>query len=129
MSLLAVALIALAAGLTSCNKVESQIFDLSYDAGDLGDGTAMAYELTYKPIFIAEIAKVAPPVSESGTTFMLNSTEKKAKADVKAAFEKASELAQKDAGEGSMYKGLKVILQYSNGSNLNKVDFLEYTFK
>ena len=77
---------------TSCNNdtVESQIFDLSYVKGDLGDGDALLYETTYAPIFMEEIGKVARPTTESGRTFMVNATEKKAKADVKAAFDKAA---------------------------------------
>ena len=117
---------------TSCNNdtVEGQIFDLSYDKGDLGDGDAMLYETTYAPIFMEEIGKVAKPTTESGRTFMVNATEKKAKADVKAAFDKAADEAQKltDKSEFKL-TGLKVILEHSTASNQNKKEFATYTFK
>lgn len=129
MSLMAVAMIAIAAGMSSCSeKVESQIFDLGYEVGNLGSGTATAFELNYKPIFIEEISKVAPEVRDC--TFMLNnSSEKKAKADVKVAFDAAVVKAQERAGQKSIIEGVKVHLKYSNATNHNPVDFLEYTFK
>ena len=117
---------------TSCNNgtVESQIFDLSYVKGDLGDGDALLYETTYAPIFMEEIGKVARPTTESGRTFMVNATEKKAKADVKAAFDKAADEAQKLADERDVkLTGLKVILEHSTASNQNKKEFATYTFK
>jgi len=130
MSLMAIMVMALAAGFTSCNeKVESQIFDLSYDAGDLGNGTAMSYEQNYKPIIIAALSKVAKPVTEGGTTFMLNTTQGAAQKVMKEAFENGTSAAQKAAGEPSIFQGLKVILKYSTTSNQTPVDFLEYTFK
>jgi len=128
MSMMAVAMIAIAAGMSSCSeKVESQIFDLGYVVGNLGSGTATAFELYYKPIFIDEISKVAPEVADC--TFMLNSSEKKAKADVKVAFDAAVAKAQEQAGQKSIIEGVKVHLKYSNATNHNPVDFLEYTFK
>jgi hypothetical protein len=117
---------------TSCNNdtVESQIFDLSYEKGDLGDGDAALYETTYLPIFMAEIGKVAQPATESGRTFMVNATEKKAKADVKAAFDKAASEAQKLNDQSDIkLTGLKVILEHSTASNQNKKEFATYTFK
>ena len=117
---------------TSCNNgtVEGQIFDLSYDKGDLGDGDAVLYETTYLPIFMAEIGKVAQPTTESGRTFMVNATEKKAKADVKAAFDKAASEAQKLNDQSDVkLTGLKVILEHSTASNQNKKEFATYTFK
>ena len=117
---------------TSCggNTVESQIFDLSFDKGDLGDGDVILYQTTYAPIFIREISKVAQPATEAGTTFMVDATEKKAKSDVKAAFDKAADEAQKlnDKSDVSL-KGLKVILEHSTASNQNKKEFCTYTFK
>lgn len=130
MSLMAVLVIALAAGLSSCSeKVESQIFDLGYDAGDLGDGTAMLYERTYKPIIIQALSKVAQPVTESGTTFMINTTPTPAKKAMQEAFEQGTAAAQKTAGDESLLKGLKVTLEYSSGSNPQKVMLSEYIFK
>lgn len=117
---------------TSCNNdtVEGQIFDLSYDKGDLGDGDALLYETTYAPIFMEEIGKVAKPATESGRTFMVNATEKKAKADVKAAFDKAAADAQKLNDQRDVkLTGLKVILEHSTASNQNKKEFATYTFK
>ena len=117
---------------TSCNNgtVESQIFDLSYEKGDLGNGDALLYETTYAPIFMAEIGKVAQPTTESGRTFMVNATEKKAKADVKAAFDKAAADAQKLNDQSDVkLTGLKVILEHSTASNQNKKEFATYTFK
>ena len=45
-------------GFTACNEtVESQIFDLGYDASALESGDAMLYQLTYEQLFIDEIAR------------------------------------------------------------------------
>ena len=56
MSLMAVAVIALAATMTSCKQeVESQIFDLSFDGEAVESGDRMIYQNTYEPIFIEEI--------------------------------------------------------------------------
>lgn len=119
-------------GFTACNEtVESQIFDLGYDASALESGDAVLYQLTYEQLFIDEISKVAKPVTESGKTFMINSTETKAKAEVKAAFEAASIAAQK-LNDASPVKltGLKVTLKHSNSKNSgNPADFCEYIFK
>ena len=117
---------------TSCNNgtVESKIFDLSYVKGDLGDGDALLYETTYAPIFMEEIGKVARPTTESGRTFMVNATETKANADVKAAFDKAASEPQKLNDQSDVkLTGLKVILEHSTASNQNKKEFATYTFK
>lgn len=119
-------------GFTACNEtVESQIFDLGYDASALESGDAMLYQLTYEQLFIDEISKVAKPVTESGKTFMINSTETKAKAEVKAAFETASIAAQALNDKADIkLKGLKVTLKHSNSKNSgNPADFCEYVFK
>ena len=129
-SLATVCLLALTLCFTSCNEsVESQIFDLSFDDSAVEQGEIMIYQLTYEPIFIEELGKVAAPVTVGSRTFMVNTTEKKAKADVKAAFDTAAKKAQDKAGEPSSIKGMKVILQYSNGSHPQPVDFTDYTFK
>lgn len=116
---------------TSCNeKVESQIFDLGYEVGDLGAGTAQLYESTYKPMIIEALSKVAQPVTESETTFMINnSTPAAAKQVMKGAFDNGTAAAQKLAGDESLLKGLKVTLKHSTASTHQPVDFLEYTFK
>jgi len=61
---------------------------------------------------------------------MVNATEKKAKADVKAAFDKAADEAQKLNDQSNIsLKGLKVILEHSTASKQNKKEFCTYTFK
>lgn len=119
-------------GFTACNEtVESQIFDLGYDASALESGDAMLYQLTYEQLFIDEISKVAKPVTESGKTFMINSTETKAKTSMKAAFEAASIAAQALNDKAAIkLTGLKVTLKHSNSKNPgNPADFCEYVFK
>ena len=119
-------------GFTACNEtVESQIFDLGYDASKLESGDAMLYQVTYEQLFIDELSKVTKPVTESGKTFMINSTETKAKAEMKVAFDAASVAAQK-LNDASPVKltGLKVTLKHSNSKNSgNPSDFCEYVFK
>jgi len=117
---------------TACNEtVESQIFDLGYDASALESGDAMLYQLTYEQLFINELSKVAKPVTEGGKTFMINSTETKAKAEMKAAFEAASIAAQTLNDKAAIkLTGLKVTLKHSNSKNpQNPSEFCEYTFK
>lgn len=116
---------------TACNEsVESQIFDLSFDASATATGNAMLYQMTYEPIIIDALSKVAQPVTEGSKTFMLNSTPTAAKKLVKEAFDGATAAAQKAAGDApSSIEGIKVMLHYSSGSNQQKVLFAEYTFK
>jgi len=117
---------------TACNEtVESQIFDLGYDASALESGDAMLYQLTYEQLFINELSKVAKPVTEGGKTFMINSTETKAKAEMKAAFETASIAAQALNDKAAIkLTGLKVTLKHSNSKNpQNPSEFCEYIFK
>lgn len=119
-------------GFTACNEtVESQIFDLGYDASKLESGDAMVYQQIYEPLFINELSKVAKPVTEGGKTFMINSTETKAKAEMKAAFEAASISAQTLNDKADIkLTGLKVTLKHSNSKNpQNPSEFCEYIFK
>lgn len=126
-----VCMVAMIAGFTSCNQtVETQIFDLSFDQGDLKSGEVAAYQLLYEPIFIAEISKVAEKRENTNTFLINNSTEKKAKSDVKAAFELATVEAQKVADDAVIsMKGMTVILKHSTVSKQTPKDFLTYTFK
>jgi uncharacterized lipoprotein YehR (DUF1307 family) len=129
--LLAVCVMALAAGLTSCKEeIETQIFDLSFDGTAVEQGDIMNYQANYEPIFILEIAKVAPQPGEDTRTFMVNTTENKAKTDVKKAFDDAAAKAQAKAGTPSSLKGLKVILKYSTATKnaQNPVEFATFTF-
>ena len=132
MSLMAICVMALAAGFCACEheKTETQIFDLGFNSDAVEPGEAMVYQNVYEPIIIEALKSIAIQPSEEGKTFMINnSTEKKAKAAAKAAFDSATAAAQKAAGTPSAIKGLKVTLKYSNTSNPNPVDYLEYTFK
>ena len=131
MSLMAVAVMALAAGLTSCNEqVESQIFDLTFDGEAVQQGDRMNYQVNYEPIFIEEIGKVAALAAPDAKTFMVSTTENKAKADVQKALDAAAEKAQAKAGTPSSLKGLKVILMYSTVKTAqNPAEFATYTFK
>ena len=116
-------------GFNSCSEsVESQIFDLTYDVSAVEQGEIMIYQQTYQQIFAAEIAKVAKPATETGYTYMINSSEKNAKATVENAFNKAIAEVEKLYVAGSL-KGLKVIVNYSNASNQKAVAWLTYTFK
>ena len=119
-------------GFTACNEpVESQIFDLGYDASKVESGDTMLYQLTYEQLFITELSKVVQPASEGSKTFILNSTETKAKAEMKAAFNVASAAAQalNDKADVKL-TGLKVTLKHSNSKNpQNPSDFCEYVFK
>lgn len=131
-NLTAVCLMIFGVGMTSCTNtetLESQIFDLTYDDSNVEQGEITIYQLNYEPIFIQEISKVAKPTIEGGKTFMVNASEKKAKDDVKAAFDAAAKQAQSKAGDPSSIKGLKVVLKYSTASNQKQVDFVNYTFK
>ena len=120
-------------GFTACNNdpVESQIFDLSFDGSKVEEGEIMAYQLTIEPIFIEAINKVAPQASPTSKTFMVNSTEKKAKADVEAAFRSAAAQAQKVSDDATIRAtGIKTILKHSNSKNPSSPKvFIEYTFK
>ncbi len=131
MSLMAVTVMALAATMTSCKQeVESQIFDLSFDGEAVESGDRMIYQNTYEPIFIEEIDKVAKQAAPDSRTFMVNTGEDQAKADVKKAFDAAAEKAQAKAGKPSTLKGLKVILMYSNVTTAKTpVEFATYTFE
>lgn len=131
MSLMAIAVMVLAASLTSCKEeVESQIFDLTFDGEAVQQGDRMIYQNTYEPIFIEEIDKVAKQAAPDSRTFMVNTSEDKAKADVKKAFDAAAEKAQAKAGKPSTLKGLKVILKYSTVKTAqNPAEFATYTFK
>ncbi len=82
---------------TACEKSESQVFDLTYDetTGDQAD----------------------KPVTEAGTTFVIDGTKSSAVKTATAAFNKAGEKAQQKAGDNSIMKGFKVILKHSVGND------------
>ena len=113
---------------TSCEKSESQIFDLTYDETTGDQAEIMAYQTQYREIFIVELSKVAKPVTESGTTFMIDGQKSSAIKSAKTAFDKAGELAQKKAGDNSIMKGFKVILNHSVG-NGTPSECASFTFK
>jgi len=113
---------------TSCEKSESQIFDLTYDETTGDQAEIMAYQLEYREIFIQELSKVAKPVTEAGTTFMINDTKNAAVKSAKAAFENAGVKAQAKAGDNSIMKGFKVILKHSVG-NATPEECASFTFK
>lgn len=117
---------------TACSEsVESQMFDLTYDKGDFESGDVMVYQRELQPIFAAELAKVAQQPTETGYTYMINGTEKKAKADIKAAFDKASVAAQEKANTMNLkWTGFKTVVKYSNVSNQREpVEWINYVFK
>lgn len=119
-------------GLTSCGEtIESQIFDLTYDASGFESGDIMHYQSTYQPYFDLEITKVAPHVGSDGYTYMINgSSEKKAKADVQGAFNAAIKQVEAAAAEDNIkLTGFKVIVQHSTPTKREKVNWLTYTFK
>jgi len=129
LSIMAVCLMALTAGFSSCNQVViSQIFDLSFEANGVGDGSVIYYQEAIEPFIYAELAKVVEPAG--GKTFIINTTEKKAKDDMKAAFNIGTQKAQ-EAASGSIISvaGVKAVLKYSNGNNNTPVEFVSYTFK
>ena len=101
---------------TACEKSESQIFDLTYDETTGDQVEIMAYQLEYREIFIQELSKVAKPVTEAGTTFMIDGTKSSAVKTAKTAFEAAGVKAQQKAGDNSIMKGFKVILNHSVGN-------------
>ena len=101
---------------TACEKSESQIFDLTYDETTGDQAEIMAYQLEYREIFIQELSKVAKPVTEAGTTFMIDGTKSSAVKTAKTAFEAAGVKAQQKAGDNSIMKGFKVILNHSVGN-------------
>jgi hypothetical protein len=113
---------------TACEKSESQIFDLTYDETTGDQAEIMAYQLEYREIFIQELSKVAKPVTEAGTTFMINDTKNAAVKSAKAAFENAGVKAQTKAGDNSIMKGFKVILKHSVG-NSTPEECASFTFK
>jgi len=113
---------------TACEKSESQIFDLTYDEASGDQAEKTAYELNYKGIFIEELTKVAKPVTESGTTFMIDGQKKSAIKTAKTAFDKAGEKAQTKAGDNSIMKGFKVILKHSV-ANGTPEECASFTFK
>lgn len=131
MSLMAIAVMVLAASLTSCKEeVESQIFDLTFDGEAVQQGDRMNYQVNYEPIFVEEIGKVAALAAPDARTFMVTTTENKAKTEVQKAFDAAAEKAQAKAGTPSSLKGLKVILMYSTVKTAqNPAEFATYTFK
>ena len=92
---------------TACEKSESQIFDLTYDETTGDQAEITAYQLNYREIFIQELSAVAKPVTEAGTTFMINGTKSSAVKTATAAFNKAGEKAQQKAGDNSIMKGFK----------------------
>ena len=114
--------------LTACEKSESQIFDLTYDEKTGDQAEIMAYQLEYREIFIQEISKVAAPVTENGTTFMINDTEKAALKSAKTAFDNAGVKAQTKAGDNSIMKGFRIILKHSTG-NATPEECASFTFK
>jgi hypothetical protein len=120
-------------GLTSCSEtIESQIFELTYDAGSFESGDIMYYQTKYMPIFDKEIVKVAPRVGEDGYMYMINGTsEKKAKADVQAAFNEAIKQVEEQYAKDNIIslEGFKVIVKHSTPTKREKVDFVTYTFK
>ena len=101
---------------TACEKSESQIFDLTYDETTGDQAEITAYQLNYREIFIQELSAVAKPVTEAGTTFMIDGTKSSAVKTATAAFNKAGEKAQQKAGDNSIMKGFKVILNHSVGN-------------
>ena len=120
-------------GLTSCSEtIESQIFELTYDAGSFESGDIMYYQTKYMPIYDKEIVKVAPRVGEDGYMYMINGTsEKKAKTAVQTAFNEAiKQVEEKYAKNNSIsLEGFKVIVKHSTPTKQNKVEWLTYTFK
>ena len=119
-------------GLSACSdSVESQIFDLTYDKADFESGDVMFYQNEIQPVFAAELAKVAKQPTETGYTYMINGTENKAKADIKAAFEKASVTAQERTVTLSHKPtGFRAVINYSNVSSQKQpVEWISYTFK
>lgn len=120
-------------GLTSCSEtIESQIFELTYDAGSFESGDIMYYQTKYMPIFDKEIVKVAPRVGEDGYTYMINGkSEKKAKTDVNAAFNEAVKQVEEQYAKDNIIslEGFKVIVKHSTPTKQNKVEWLTYTFK
>lgn len=101
---------------SSCEKSESQIFDLTYDETSGDQAEIAAYQLEYREIFIQELSKVATPVTEAGTTFKIDdSTKSKAIKKATAAFEEGGAKAQQKAGNNSIMKGFKVVLKHSVG--------------
>lgn len=114
---------------SSCEKSESQIFDLTYDETSGDQGEKMAYELEYKGIFIEELSKVATPVTEAQTTFKIDdSTKSKATKKAKAAFDDAAAKAQQKAGDNSIMKNFKVQLMHSVAGG-PKEECASFTFK
>lgn len=115
---------------SSCEKSESQIFDLTYDETSGDQGEKMAYELEYKGIFIEELSKVATPVTEAQTTFKIDDKASTAQKTMKAAFQTAGEKAQAKAGDNSIMKGFKVLLKYNEAGEEKKQEIIDsFTFK
>ena len=108
---------------TACEKSESQIFDLTYDETTGNQVVIMAYQLNYREIFIQELSAVAKPVTEAGTTFVIDGTKSSAVKTATAAFNKAGEKAQQKAGDNSIMKGFKVILKHSVGNDTPRPKF------
>ena len=82
---------------TACEKSESQVFDLTYDETTGDQAEIMAYQQNYREIFIQELSAVAKPVTEAGTTFVIDGTKSSAVKTATAAFNKAGEKAQQKA--------------------------------
>ena len=120
-------------GLTSCSEtIESQIFELTYDAGSFESVEIMYYQTAYMPIFDKEIVKVAPRVGEDGYTYMINGkSEKKAKTDVNAAFNEAIKQVEEQYAKDNIIslEGFKVIVKHSTPTKQDKAEWLTYTFK
>ena len=109
---------------SSCEKSESQIFDLTYDETSGDQGEKMAYEPEYKGIFIEELSSVSTPVTEAQTTFKIDGKKKSAQKKMKAAFQTAGEKAQAKAGQvNQVMKGFKVLLKYNNQEVIDSFTF------
>ena len=114
---------------TACEKSESQVFDLTYDETTGDQAEIMAYQQNYREIFIQELSAVAKPVTEAGTTFVIDGTKSSAVKTATAAFNKAGEKAQQKAGDNSIMKGSAQALLSNNHYCLNRVceaDYLAY---
>ena len=112
---------------SSCEKSDSQIFDLTYDESTGEQAEITAYQVTYREIFIQELSKVAKPVTEAGTTFMIDGKKKASKKKAKAAFDDAAVIAQQRAGNNSIMKGFRVVLMHSVGDG-DKSECASFTF-
>ena len=117
---------------TACEKSESQVFDLTYDETTGDQAEIMAYQQNYREIFIQELSAVAKPVTEAGTTFVIDGTKSSAVKTATAAFNKAGEKAQQKAGDTVSETILRASAQALFSNNhycLNRVceaDYLAY---